>query len=82
MLFKDSMWFSELQQQLMSNAALEGYFHIFILGYPIKHGYDSWQMLSGECIWMNIEYMHTTKIYDVTIYYEAQMRTSPHEYGW
>ena len=61
MLFKDNPWFSELQQQLMSNAALEGYFHIFILGHPLKHDYDSWQMLSGECIWMNIEHMHTTK---------------------
>jgi len=24
-------------------------------GNLLKHGYDSWQMLSGECIWMNIE---------------------------
>jgi hypothetical protein len=42
MLFKDSQWFSELQQQLMSNAALEGHFIIVSLGYPLKHGYDSW----------------------------------------
>ena len=65
----------------MSNAALERYFHIFILSYFVKHGYDSGQMLSGECIWMNIEHMHTTKIDYGTIYSEAQMRTSPHEYG-
>ena len=81
MLFKDNSWSSALQQQLMSNAALERYFHIFILGYPVKHGYDSWQMLSGECFWMNIEHMHTTKIDYGTIYSEAQIRTSPHEYG-
>jgi len=37
MLFKDSQWFSELQQQLMSNAALEGHFIIVSLGYPLKH---------------------------------------------
>jgi hypothetical protein len=54
MLFKDSQWFSELQQQLMSNAALEGHFIIVNLGYPLEHGHDSWQMLSSECIWMNI----------------------------
>ena len=41
MLFKDNPWSSALQQQLMSNATLEGYFHIFILGCPVKHGYDS-----------------------------------------
>ena len=82
MLFKDNPWSRALQQQLMSNAALERYFHIFILGYPVKHGYDSGQMLSDECIWMNIEHMHTTKIDYGTIYSEAQMRTSPHEYGW
>jgi hypothetical protein len=71
MLFKDSQWFSELQQQLMSNAVLEGHFIIVSLGYPLKHGYDSWYMLSGECIWMNIEHMHTTKTDCGTIYSEA-----------
>jgi len=45
----------------MSNAALEGYFHIFTLGYPLKHGYDSWQILSHSCIWMNAGRMHPTK---------------------
>jgi hypothetical protein len=28
------------QQQLMGNAALERYFHIFILVYHPQHGYD------------------------------------------
>jgi hypothetical protein len=30
----------KLQQQLMGNAALERYFHIFILVYHPQHGYD------------------------------------------
>ena len=34
-LFEDSPWFSELQQPLMSNAALEGYFYNFILVYHL-----------------------------------------------
>jgi len=80
MLFKDSQWFSELQQQLMSNAALEGHFIIFILGLPFETWL--WQMLSHSCIRMNVRKMHTTKTDCGTIYSEAQMRTSPHEYGW
>jgi hypothetical protein len=56
---------------LMSNAVLDGHFIIVSLGYPLKHGYDSWYMLSGECIWMNIEHMHTTKTNCGTIYSEA-----------
>jgi len=43
---------------------------------------NSWQMLSHSCIWMNIEKMHTTKNDCGTIYFEAQMCTSLHEYGW
>jgi hypothetical protein len=46
----------------MSNASLEGYFHIFSLGYPLKHGYDSWQMLSHSCIWMNARRMHPPRL--------------------
>jgi len=66
----------------MSNATIEGHIIIVSLGYPLKRGYDFWHMLSSECIWMNIEHMHTTKSDCGTIYSEAQMRTSPHEYGW
>jgi len=46
----------------MSNAALEGYFHIFSLGYPLKHGYDFWTMLSHSCIWMNVGRMHPPRL--------------------
>jgi hypothetical protein len=62
MLFKDSSWFSEPQQQLMSNAALEGYFHIFILVYHLQHCYDFWMMLSHSCIWMNVGRMHPPRL--------------------
>ena len=82
MLFKDSQWFSELQQQLKTTLQLRDNLVSSSWGYPLKHGYDSWHMLSGECIWMNIEHMHTTKTDCGTIYSEAQMHTSPHEYGW
>jgi len=81
MLFKDSQWFSKLQQQLMSNAALEGYFHIFILVYQLQHGYGFWTMLS--CLHLNECWKEApTKIDYGTIHFEAQMHTSPHEYGW
>jgi hypothetical protein len=70
MLFKDSQWFSELQQQLMSNAALEGHFIIFILGLPFETWL--WQMLSHSCIRMNVRKMHTTKTDCGTICFGAQ----------
>jgi hypothetical protein len=66
----------------MSNASLEGYFHIFSLGYPLKHGYDSWQILSHSCIWMNIERMHPPRLTVGPSIFEVQMCTSPHEYEW
>jgi hypothetical protein len=62
MLFKDNPWFSELQQQLMGNAALERYFHIFILVYHPQHGYDFWMMLSHSRIWMNVGRMHPLRL--------------------
>jgi len=62
MLFKDNPWFNELQQQLMGNAALERYFHIFILVYHLQHGYDFWAMLSHCCIWMNVGRMHPLRL--------------------
>jgi hypothetical protein len=40
-VFKNIPGSSEFQQQLMSNAALEGHFIIVSLGYPLKRGYDS-----------------------------------------
>jgi len=48
--------------------------------YPLKHGYQL--MLSYGFIWMNVKNMHTTKTDYGTIYSEAQMRPSPHEYEW
>jgi len=62
MLFKDNPWFSELQQQLMGNAALERYFHIFILVYHPQHSYDFWTMLSHSHIWMNVGRMHPLRL--------------------
>ena len=62
MLFKNSLWYSEFQQQLMSNAAFEGYFHIFIMVYHLQHGYDFWMMLSYSCIWMNVGKMHPPRL--------------------
>ena len=35
---------------------------IFILGYPLKHSYDSRQMLSRSCIWMNVGRMHPPRL--------------------
>ena len=58
MLFKDNPWSSAFQQQLMSNAALEGYFDIFILVYHLQHGYDFWLMLSHSCMCRNAGRMH------------------------
>jgi hypothetical protein len=46
----------------MSNAAFEGYFHIFILVYHLQHGYNFWMMLSYSCIWMNVGKMHPPRL--------------------
>jgi hypothetical protein len=46
----------------MSNAASEGYFHIFILVYHLQHGYDFWMMLLHSCIWMNVGKMHPPRL--------------------
>jgi len=62
MLFKDNPWFNELQQQLMSNAALKRYFHIFILVYHPQHSYDFWTMLSHSRIWMNVGRLHPLRL--------------------
>ena len=62
MLFKDNPWSSALQQQLMSNAAIERYFHIFILVYHLQHGYDLWTMLSHSCMCMNAGRMHPPRL--------------------
>jgi len=59
---KNSLWYSEFQQQLMSNAVFEGYFHIFILVYHLQHGYDFWMMLSHSWIWMNVGKMHPPRL--------------------
>ena len=40
-----------------------------------------WQMLSHNCIWMNVKKMHTTKTNCGTIYFGAERRTSLYEYG-
>jgi len=34
------------QDWLWDNVELERHFYIVILGYPLKHGYDSWKMVS------------------------------------
>jgi len=39
----------------------KGHLYIDIWVYPLKHGYDSWKMLSPGCFWMNVGRMHTTK---------------------
>ena len=44
-----------------SKDVLEGHLHIVIWVFPLKHGYDSWKMLSHSCFWMNVRRMHTIK---------------------
>jgi hypothetical protein len=62
MLFKNIPWSSELQQQLKTTLHLRNNF-ICHLGFtPWKHGYDTRQTSSHNCIWMNVQRMHPPRL--------------------
>ena len=47
---KDILWFDKHHQRLRVMLHLGGFFMSKNLIYPLKNGYDTWKMLSYECI--------------------------------